>query len=266
MLLTLCLASLALAEDSTFAGATTGETKEKPESHVTGELGGAVASGNSNYYTVNGLLNASHQFSKNKLSLIGGVNLGGAEVLEDLDGDGVGETPSDGYVENVRRFYADGRYDRFLSDKDSLYVLAGAFHDRFAGYDLRSHEQIGYSRRLVKNEKTEIRAEIGADWAQENYYGDALDPDYQDIIAARILLGLAHAFNENVGFSDTFEIYENVIDTDDVRILNTAAFTSSLTGKLSIKVSHALIFDNVPVEGLEPLDQTTMVTLVVTLL
>lgn len=265
MHLFLALAAPALAEDSTFTGAQA-ETAEKPETHVTGELGGSYASGNANYYTVNGLLNASHKVKQNKISTVAGVNIGGAKVT-DLDADGIPDlAPEDvDFSENARRLYADVRYDRFLSDKDALYALAGIFHDPFLGYDTRSHEQLGYSRLLVKDDDTELRGELGVDLAQENYVVD-IDPNYQNILAARILLGVSHKFNDKVSFSDTFETYENVLTYEDVRILNTAALTSTLSGKFSIKLSHGLIFDNVPVEGLRKFDQVSMVTLVATLL
>ncbi len=74
------------------------------------------------------------------------------------------------------------------------------------------------------------------------------------------------AFDERLVLSDVVEVYESVLDFADLRILNTAALTSTLSGKLSLKLSHSLIFDNVPVEGFEPLDQTSMVTLVASLL
>lgn len=265
MHLFLALVAPASAEDSTFTGSQA-EAAEKPETHVTGELGGSYVSGNANFYTVNGLLNASHKVKMNKVSAVAGVNVGGAKVT-DLDADGVPDLdPEDvEFTESARRLYADLRYDRFLSDKDSVYALAGAFHDPFVGYDLRSHEQLGYSRLLVKNDKTEFRGELGADLAQENYV-EGIDPNYQNILAARVLLGLNQKFNDKVSFSDVFETYENVLTPEDVRILNTAALTSTLSGKFSIKLSHALIFDNVPVEGLRKFDQTTMVTLVATLL
>jgi hypothetical protein len=265
MHLILALAAPALAEDSTFTGVQA-EVVEKPETHVTGELGGTFSTGNSNFYAVNGLINASHKVKMNKISGVAGLNIGGAKVT-DLDGDGLPDLdPSTvDFTENVRRYYADARYDRFLSEKDSLYALAGAFQDRFAGYDLRSHEQLGYSRLLVKNDDTELKTELGFDVAQELYV-DGIDPGYQNILAARILLGVTHKFNDKVSLSDTFETYENVLDFEDVRILNTAALTSTLSGKFSLKVSHGLIFDNVPVEGLRKLDQTTMLTLVATLL
>ena len=86
-------------------------------------------------------------------------------------------------------------------------------------------------------------------------------------------MGFAHAFNENVQISDTVEVYENVLMTEDVRVLNNAAVTSKLSDIFSIKVSNAIIFDNVPA-GFDPdtetygdaelrkLDMITTVTLV----
>jgi hypothetical protein len=264
------LSAPARADDSTFAGAVLPpeapeEEKPKPETKLTAELGGTLATGNSNYYAINGGLNGTHQANRNKIALAAGVNLGAARAIVDVDEDGVPEDIEDEFTENARRLSVDGRYDRFLSDKDSLYVLAGAFHDRFAGFDLRAHEQIGYSRHLVKSARTELRAEIGADWAQENYV-DEVEPNYRNVVAVRVLLGLSHKFSDSVSLSDTVEVYENVINVDDVRILNGATLTSALSGKLSVKLTHALIFDNVPVEGFRPLDQTTMITLVASLL
>ena len=254
----LLAAAPAFAEDSTFAG-----------TQLSAELGTSVATGNAIFYTVAGSVAASHEWQRNKLGVVGGINIGGAK--SDLDGDGLlsaAERAAD-YQDNVKRYFTEARYDRFFSDVDSLYVLAGAFHDPFAGYDLRSHEQLGYSRRWIKNDTTEFATEVGFDYAQEDYTQEAIDggsEPYQDVFAARVMLGLSHKFNDNVAFTDTFEVYENVIDTKDLRLLNTAAVSATLSTKLSLKLSHSLIFDNVPVEGFVSLDQTTMATLVANIL
>ena len=260
----------AFAEESEFAGAQTPEEeKAEPETKLSAEFGTSFATGNAIFYTVAGSITASHEWDRNKVGAIGGINLGAAKA--DTDGDGLlsqAERDAD-YAQNVKRYFAEGRYDRFLSDHDSLYVLAGAFQDPFAGYDLRSHEQLGYSRRLVKNDDTEIRTELGFDWAQENYTAEAIaggSIPYQNVFASRVLLGVSHNFNDNVSVSDTFEYYQNVVNFNDVRLLNSAALTASISTKLSLKLSHNLIFDNVPVEGFVPLDQTTMATLVATIL
>jgi len=265
------LASSAFAVDTEFAGTEEPpiEEADEPETKVSAELGTAFATGNAIFYTVNGTLNASRYWKRNKVGLVGGVNLGAAKA--DADGDGLlsqAERNAD-YAQNVKRYYGDARYDRFLTERDSLYALAGAFHDPFAGYDLRSHEQLGYSRRLVKTDTSELVGELGFDWAQENYTAEAVaggSEEYQDVFAIRVLLGVSHEFNDSVSFTDTFELYENVVDTQDLRILNTAALTAGLSDKFSLKFSHTLIFDNVPVEGFVKLDQTTLATLVANIL
>ncbi len=259
----LLLAGAALAEDSTFAGAAapTEDKFAEPESEIVAELGGSFASGNSYYYTINGSGTGTHRWKRNKLGIVLGLNIGGAVADADADGLLSDAERAGGLQENARRYAGDLRYDRFLSDNDSLYVLAGAFVYPFAGYDLRSHEQLGYSRLIADTEKTTFKAELGADWAQE-FYVEGVDPRYANIIAARVLLALTYKFNENVAFGEQIEAYENVINPADLRLLNTAYLSAALGAKLSVKLSHTLIFDNVPVEGYRALDQVSSVALV----
>ena len=157
------------------------------------------------------------------------------------------------------------RYDRFFGEKNSLYLLGGALHDRFSGYDLRTHEQLGYSRLLVSTEATRLVVELGVDYAQEQFVA-GVDPDYQGVIAGRAMTGFSHTFNEAVSFTETIEVYENLLDPEDLRVLNSAAVTAKLSDKLSLNLSHALTFDNQPVTGFRPLDMSTTVTIVATLL
>lgn len=262
----LSLLGVAAAAESTFAGTTKdGASIEKPEGKLTAEAGAALTTGNSEFYTLTSGLNGSYRWERSKLALVGGIVVGSARVDADANGTLSEAERQVPMAENARRMFADARYDLFLSGKDSLYVLAGAFHDPFAGFDSRTHEQIGYSRALLKNEKTTLVGELGADWAQENYV-EGIDPNYANIIAARAMVGLSHKFTEGVGFEDTLEAYENVQNLDDLRVLNKASLVSSLSKKFSLKLSHQLIFDNVPVEGYRKLDQTMQVTLVASIL
>ena len=275
MLLLLSFVLPATAQDVAFQG--TKETKELevPEAKTTlaAELGGLWTTGNAQLYAVNGGITFESRWKRNRISALAGTNLGAA--VPDVDGNGfLDDTEREsGYRENARRVFGEARYDRFLSEKDSLYVLAGGFHDIFAGFDLRTHEQIGYSRVLLDRRKkdgdkeklvTLMRAEIGFDYAQE--WRTSEEDPFANVLAGRLLFGLSHQFNDNVGVTETFELYENVIDPVDLRILNTAAVTATLTSKLSLKVSHTLIFDNQPVPNFRKFDQTTGVTLVATLL
>lgn len=266
-MLLLWTVGIALAEDPVFAGAAAPvkEVPEEPEAHLTAELGGSASGGNTSFYTISSTANGSYQAKNNKVGLILAGVYGRGRVDTDASGslDEVEQAAKP--VETARRATADVRYDRFFGDVNSLYGLVGALYDPFAGYDLRTHEQVGYSRLLVKTEKTELAGEIGFDVAQENYI-DGVDPNRANIFAAREMVRVTTAIGENVGISEQLEVYENVVTIEDVRVLNTVALSFKVSKALSFKVGNTLIYDNLPVEGFGKLDQTTTATLVASLL
>jgi putative salt-induced outer membrane protein YdiY len=261
----LCV-STAWAEDPSFAGTQAPAPEvEELQRRLVAELGGSFASGNAVFVILNGSATGDVQWKQNKFSGAGAVAWGRA--VPDTNADGhVDEAERDaGFVENARRVGLDLRYDRFFGERDSLYALVGAVIDPFAGYDLRTHEQLGYSHVFTPSDTTKLTAEVGFDVAQENYV-DGVVPGSADILAARAMVGLLHCFSEHVSFEDRVEAYENILDVEDLRALNTASLTSTLAGRLSIKLSHTLTYDNVPVEGFLSLDHTGLLTLVVTVL
>ncbi len=262
----LFLSAIAFAEDPEFSETEKEAAEaEKPEATASVEIGASATDGNAVAYTINGLVKGDYKWSANKLAAVAGVNVGRA--IADADGDGQlsNAERNAGSVENGRRYFTEGRYDRFFGERNSLYVMGGAFVDPFAGYDLRSHEQLGYSRIVTDSETTKFVLEGGIDFAQENYV-EGVDPNNANVLAARVMVGLTHQFNEHLAFTDSVEVYENVLDVEDLRLLNSAAVSAQAADKLSLKVSHNLTFDNQPVEGFRTLDHTTLVTVVATLL
>ncbi|MBW2257914.1 MAG: DUF481 domain-containing protein [Deltaproteobacteria bacterium] len=276
--LLLVLSSLAFAQDVEWSETEkAAEETEKPEAALSVEFGGSYTFGNSVFYTVYGNATGSYKWDKNKIGAEAKATVGQSKL--DGDGDGVISDSERGepFKPSAERYAAGIRYDRFLSDRDSLYLLAGGFQDQFAGYDLRTHEQLGYSRLIVDNERslgegddavalmTRLVGEVGFDWAQENFV-EGVDPESAQIIAGRVMLGLTHQINANTSFTNTIEVYENVQDLEDLRLQNDAALSTKLNGKISFKISHSLLFDNVPVDGFRKTDHTTMVTLVASIL
>ncbi len=266
MLALILTLGMAEAADPEFAGTDKDVADaEEPEGDLSAELGGSWTTGNTDVYTLSGGLSGSYKWDKNKLGMVAGVLLGKSRA--DANGDGILDEDERELerVENARKYFADARYDRFVSERSSLYLLAGALADPFAGYDLRSHEQLGVSYAIVDAESTTLLGELGIDYAQENFV-DGADPDYQDVVAARVMLGLHHAFNESVALDDTLEVFENVLDVEDLRVLNKATLTAKLSDTFSLKLSHTLTLDNQPVVieavPLRKLDQTTSVTFV----
>lgn len=255
------LGQAAWAEDSEFEGTEeAGQLFEETETRLSVELGGALAKGNTDFWVINGLGAASHKWHRNQVAGEAGANLG--QGVGDADGDGrlSEEERSRGLQQTAEKYWLEVRYDRFVGQRDSLYVLLGALVDPFAGYDLRSHEQIGYSRILLETD-TRVLAEVGMDIAQEVYVPD-VEPGYANVLAARAMVGIDHWFSDDVAFVDTLEAYENVVDLEDLRVLNEVALTTRLSDVFSVKLSHKLTWDNRPVEGFRSTDHTALVTLV----
>lgn len=266
----LLLPLTALAQDPDFAGTDEeGQVFEESETTLSAELGGAYTTGNTEFYNVNGTIDFGRKWEQNKLSLVGSVLIGEGRI--DADGNGTLDDTERAAerIDTAQKITGDLRYDRFVGESASLYVLVGGLKDKFSGFDLRTHEQFGYSRLLVDTKPTTLRVELGVDYAQENYV-EGIDPNTRNIIAGRALVGFKHAFNDSVSFSETAEVFENVLDPVDLRINNTAALNSKLSDKFSLKLSHELRFDNQPVAGdtftFRKMDQTTMVTVVASLL
>ena len=265
-MIALLLATLAFGADPEFDETDKTGAPEEAEAHLGAELGGQHTSGNVEFYVLSAGINSSYKWDRSKVGAVGLINVGSSR--KDADGDGfLSETERAVKMSsNTKKLALDARYDFYLGDKDSIYFLAGALHDPFSGFALRTHEQLGYSRTLVSTDATKLLAEAGMDWAQEKYVDETLDPNPRQIIAARAMVGLTHAFNDNVGLEESLEVYENVLDTVDLRLLNNAAIVTKLSDMFSLRFSNAITFDNQPVDGFRKLDQTTTVTLVASIL
>lgn len=265
-MLIVALSWLAFAADQKLQ-TTVKEVEEvtEPKSDLAAELGGALAAGNSAAYSVNAGITGGRKWGMNRISGTASGMFGRA--VADADGDGIlsVEERDSGYKTNQQQAVGFLRYDRFLTKKDSLYLLSGVLIDPFAGFASRTHQQIGYSRKLVTNETTLLVGEVGFDWAQENYVAGQ-DPGYQDVFAARVMAGLQHTFNEAVQFKGQVEVFPNVVVIEDVRLNGTASLAARLSGKIGFKTAYNLRFDNVPVEGFRKSDHAVTASLVVTIL
>ncbi|MFT5582622.1 MAG: putative salt-induced outer membrane protein YdiY [Cognaticolwellia sp.] len=246
------------------------EEAEAPEADLSAEVGGAMTTGNTDFWTVKGTINGGYRWEANKVTLTA-MGLTGRN-RSDSDGDGIlseDERLTDRQL-NALKFDSNLRYDRFLGPKASVYAMGGAYIDTFAGVEYRLTEQAGYSRKLVDSDTTKLMVELGAAVIQEQRVipVDAAEDfvDYETIFAARALIGFSHTFNENVNFSETIEAYENVLSPEDLRLINRAALTMQLSDNLALKLSNDLYYDNTPVEGFRKLDQTTMLSVVASIL
>lgn len=264
---TLLLATFAFAQETDFSETDKeGEAAEAPEAHLGAELGGQYTTGNTEFYLLTGGMNGSYKWARSKVGTVLGANIGRSRV--DADGSGTLDDAERGVAmkQTAQKYFIDARYDFYLSDHDSLYFLGGALHDYYAGLSLRTHEQVGYSRTLIGTDETTLLAELGVDDAQEWQLVDGVRGEMIHIFAGRAMVNFTHKFNENVGIEESIEVYENFLDTADLRLYNKAAVTTKLSDMFSLRFGNQITFDNKPVEGFRKLDQTTTVTLVASIL
>lgn len=140
---------------------------------ATAEAGIVLTTGNSETITATGGIKASRKTGKNKLTLdaSGAYAKSGLYVLEDLNGNGTIDDESEiTTVDTVTAETLAGkiRYDRFLTDLNSLFIAALASRDIPAGKQVVFGGQAGYSRSLYKSEAALTVAELGYDFSHEN--------------------------------------------------------------------------------------------------
>lgn len=148
-----------------------------------------------------------------------------------------------------------GRYDRFLTEHNSLYGLGFVSADEPAGKELIGGGQAGYSRQLYKSDDHELVAEGGYDFTYENYLTDDVD-DAVVIHSGRAFAGYTGKVREETQFSTSVETLVNVNDLDtptgpvarfhDVRMTGKAELTTQLWEKVSFSFSFTAKWDNAP--------------------
>ncbi len=158
---------------------------------------------------------------------------------------------------------AKGRYDRFLTDNNTLYASGQAAADKIAGKTFFGGGQFGYSRQLVKDQWNIVVAEFGYDFSYEKYVQQpdkTLDP--VAIHSARILVGETLSLSKETGVTASLEALFNlnketkasnasdgttgVAAFKDTRVNAKVGLSTNLWKSLSFGFSFALKYDQNP--------------------
>ncbi len=250
------------AADSVFAGSTApGQLLGAPLSSLSLQFGGNWTGGNTSAYTVTTGGNLARRWDRNRVSGTLAASIGRARADANGDGHLDAVERAAAPIETARRYAAEGRYDRYVGDRDSLYTLAGAAADPFAGQDLRAHGQFGVSRNFVTARDRTLVGEAGADVAREDHV-EGVDPEIAWVVAARVMVKGTYRFNPTVAAQVQAEVLDNVVAPSDLRVLSTVALGARMARRLEFQVSTQLAWDREPVEGFARLDQVTVASFV----
>lgn len=220
------------------------------------EAGLVLTTGNSDTTTATAAAKATRLDKKNKLDAQVGFAYARSTIFIAVDQDASNTISASEIQESTsttaNSWNAKLRYDRFITDHNSLYAAALVSADPPAGKELVAGGQLGYSRQLYKTTVHEVVAEGGYDFSYENLVvGDSVA-----IQSARVFAGYKGTINERTAIEGSLEglanlnrlatVPEPASRLEDTRINAVASLSTKLTDDISFSFSFGLKFDNVP--------------------
>lgn len=273
----LCLANPALAQDlgapppdAKKEAAGPGPAREAPKVTTAPEgvnasvsAGGLSSSGNSRLVAFTGASTFDWR---------GGFNGMGASLVGNY---GRSAPPGGDMKTTTENLQGRVRYDRYLIDEASLFLLVTGRHDKFQGLAFRLNLDPGFKYLFVNREKTQLWAEAGYDFQYDTRLESAREkrdpttmmvteilPKHETDHSARLFLGFKHAFNDSTALSNGLEYLQSFVDDERRRFNYDILFTAKVWGDLALGVGFNARFDNQPLPTKEKLDTTSTLSLV----
>lgn len=166
------------------------------------------------------------------------------------------------------------RYDRYLIDDASLFMLVTGRHDKFQGLAFRLNVDPGFKYLFVNRPKTQLWSEAGYDFQYDTRLESARDvkddmgvvidtlPKHETDHSARVFLGLKHQFNEATALSNGIEYLQSFVHGKQYRFNYDILFTAKVWGDLALGMGFNARYDNSPLPEKEKLDTTSTLSLV----
>jgi putative salt-induced outer membrane protein YdiY len=236
---------------------------------ATVSAGGQLATGNSRQLaaTANGLFET--RFGDNSL---------GAAILANY---GEAAAPGAALVETARNVQGRLRYDRYLTDRTSLFFAVTGRQDKFQGLYFRLNLDPGFKYLFVNRPKSVLWGELGYDFQYDDRYNSAryvLDPTTGDRVvdnfgnwewvpktevdhSIRAFVGAKHAFNEQVNIAGGVEYLQSVVEAQRSRLNFDLLFVAKVGAGASVGLGFSARYDNDPLPGKQNLDTSTTVSL-----
>ena len=205
----------------------------------TGELGLAVAKGNSDNQTLNGKLGLAKESGQWKHTV------GAAFLYGKSDG-----------TESARRYEVFGTTGYRLGERSYVFGALRNERDHFAANEYQWTAAGGYGYEAIKNDATHLTFEIGPGYRWSKLQGLRI---HNNEAVARGYMGFDHKFNDNTSLYDTLLIEagsDNTFARNDFGVM--VKMSEALALKAGLEVRHNT---DVPV-GVKKTDTLTTLNLV----
>jgi putative salt-induced outer membrane protein len=224
--------------------------------------GGLSSSGNSRMVAFTGSGNFDWR---------GGNNGFGASLVGNY---GKSAPPGGEMETTTENFQGRVRYDRYVIEDASVFMMATGRHDRFQGLAFRLNLDPGFKYLFVNRPNTALWVEAGYDLQYDTRTRAARDvvDDMGVVIdrldkhetdhSARVFLGFRHAFNEATALSNGIEYLQSFVESERYRVNYDVLFTAKVWGDLALGVGFNARYDNQPLPEKEKLDTTSTLSLI----
>jgi len=166
------------------------------------------------------------------------------------------------------------RYDRYVIDDASVFLLVTGRHDKFQGLAFRLNIDPGFKYLFVNRPKTALWAEAGYDLQYDtrlraarevhDEMGVLIDtlPKHETDHSARFFLGFRHSFNDTAAVSNGIEYLQSFVHSKRYRFNYDVLFTAKVWGDLALGVGFNARYDNQPLPDKVKLDTSSTLSLV----
>jgi len=227
------ITSLALCGVSTaaFGQATDASTLDpkKPLWETSAAVGLTLTRGNSKTFLVNGNLQTARKWDKNELNIGADATYGEADDVKNAESYG-------GYIQ----------YNRLFTDRIFGYARFTGLHDGVADIDYRFTVSPGAGYYFIKNEKTNLRGEVGPGYVFEKLGGE--EDNYFTI---RFAERLDHKFNDWAKLWQSVEFLPKVEDWGQYIVNAEIGIEATISKHLKQRTYLQDTYNSRPAEGRE---------------
>lgn len=227
--------------------------------------GGNLATGNTRSIAVSGSTRFKWRRGDNEVAADGQFVYGRASIR--VDGE------FDDWKTNADEQIARVRYDRYLTELDSVFGVVGGRRNRFAGLDIRLQGQAGYARSFFNEPNHRLWGELGYDITYDNFFPNPLVdemtmeelPGHEVFHSARAFVG----YDNHIGlvtFATGVEGLFDVEEASNYRVNWSNNLGAKVSTTFTVGLQFTLNYDHVPPEGAEKLDTLTLLTVTYLLL
>lgn len=231
--------------------------------------GGMTASGNSRSIAATGSLQSRIRRGSDQGTAAAAVNYG-RSPSDPTDRDSK-------MVTSVENYQAKLRYDRFLTERFTVFGALSLRRDRFQELNLRLNLDPGVGYYFVSEPKQQLWGELGYDFQFDVRTQKAIDAseaanaadssvevlDKTDVRhSARLFVGYANNITDNFGGQTGSEYLQGIPDTEYWRLNWDIGVNSKISGNFSLAVTFSLKYDHHPLPNVAKVDTAAAVSLV----